>query len=89
MSRNNFSKLDISDCIELHFLHCDYNCFSDFESLFRQLPMRDDDIRVFNEKNNEIYLGSISFLGNPATKNADRDILTERFWHESELTDGI
>lgn len=51
--------------------------------------MRDDDIRVFNEKNNEIYLGSISFLGNPATKNADRDILTERFWHESELTDGI
>lgn len=89
ISRNNFSKLDISDCIELHFLHCDYNCFSDFESLFRQLPMRDDDIRVFNEKNNEIYLGSISFLGNPATKNADRDILTERFWHESELTDGI
>lgn len=89
ISRNNFTKLDIPDCTELHFLHCDYNCFSDLESLFRQLPMRDDDIRVFNEKDHEIYLGNISFRGNPATKNADRNILTERFWHESELTDGI
>lgn len=89
ISRNNFSKLDIDDCTELHFLHCDYNCFGDFENLFRQLPIRENDINIFDEKNNKKYLGCISFLGNPATKAANRGILTERQWQESELTDDV